>query len=63
MNMDFWGFGFQYGVSAIFSLPFYIKVIREEDRMQRKNEIGAYNEALPNLSYKDHTLHYFKGTV
>jgi len=50
MNMDFWGFGFQYGVSAIFSLPFYIKVIREEDRMQRKNEIGAYNEALPKTS-------------
>jgi hypothetical protein len=50
MNLGFWGFGFQYGVSAIFSLPFYIKVIREEDRMQRKNEIGAYNEALPKTS-------------
>jgi len=50
MNMGFWVFGFQYGVSAVFSLPFYSKVIREEDRMQRKNKIGAYNEALPKTS-------------
>jgi len=48
--VGFWYSAFQYSVFTIFSLAFFSRLIKGEDRMRRKNETGAFKEAPPTTS-------------